>query len=252
MNLQPSTTTTVRQTLLIRHGHNYFENGPTRRIKNLTYSLMPVDHNAIVRKGAEGYRALTVFAELINIATCCSQRGLVVDAQEGPITAKRIARTTGMSEPDASPRSGLELLANKYLKSISSVACHNATPSSPIPNAVACHTQTPTLTPLHPVARHNATSLSSTPSTVACHIKRVAIQKVSAAATGISDPDIRASPEPIANKELNSISPVACHNATPPSPIPNAVACHTEDVAIQKKLTTIRETNHKPLARKHG
>jgi hypothetical protein len=50
MNFQPSTTTTVPQALLIRHWYNYFENGQTRSIKNLTYSFMPVDHNAIVRK----------------------------------------------------------------------------------------------------------------------------------------------------------------------------------------------------------
>lgn len=125
MNFQQPTTSTVPQAILIRHWHNYFENGQTRRIKNLTYSLMPVDHNAIVRKtllrkGAEGYRALTVFAELISIATRCPQRGLVVDAQ-GPITAERIAGATGMSEPDV--RSGLELLASKEVGWISYVAC---------------------------------------------------------------------------------------------------------------------------------
>jgi hypothetical protein len=225
MNFQPSTTTTVPQALLIRHGHNYFENGQTRRIKNLTYSRMPVDHNAAVRKTllrkrAEGYRALTVFAELISIATRCPQRGLVVDAQEGPIIAKRIARTTGMSEPEV--RSGLEPIANKELKSISPVACHSATPSSPNPTSVACHTQTLTLTPQHPVARST---------------ERVAIQKVSTAATGISDPDIRVSTEPIANKELNRISPVACHIQTPTLAAQHPVARHTERAVIQGKST---------------
>jgi hypothetical protein len=104
MNFQPSATTTVHQAILIRHGHNYFENGQTRRIKNLSYSLMPVDHNAIIRKtllrkGEEVYRALTVFSELISIATRRPQRGLVADAQ-GPITAERITGATGMNEPD--------------------------------------------------------------------------------------------------------------------------------------------------------
>jgi hypothetical protein len=222
MNFQLSNTTTVPQAILIRHWHNYFENGQTRRIKNLTYSLMPVDHNAIVRKtllrkGAEGYRALIVFAELMSIATRSPQRGLVVDVQE-PITAERITGATGMSETEV--RSVLELLASKYLKWISHVACHNAQPSTPNPTAVACHTQTPTLDPQNPVA---------------CHTEHVAIQEDSIAATKKTDLEVRKMLELIASKYFKWISHVAYHSAQPSSPKPTAVACHTQTPTLALK-----------------
>jgi hypothetical protein len=239
MNFQQPNTTIVPQALLIRHGHNYFENGQTRCIKNLTYSLMTVDHNAIVRKtllrkGGEGHRARIVFTELISTPTRCPQRVLVLDA-ERLITAARIVPATRMPELDV--LTGLELLTSKEVIWITHVACHGATPSLSNLSTVACHTQPLTLTPQHPVA---------------CHTESVAIQRESTAATGITKPDVRAGTELIAIKKVKWILDVACHSAqrsspnptvvachrsTPALSTPGTVACHTESVVIQWKLT---------------
>lgn len=101
MNTPQDSTTTAPQAILIRHWHNYFENGQTRRIKNLTYNLMPVDHDAFSRRellrAPGGHTALVIFYELISLATRCPQRGLLVRAS-GAITPQDLAAATGMSE----------------------------------------------------------------------------------------------------------------------------------------------------------
>jgi hypothetical protein len=233
MNFQLSNTTTVPQAILIRHWHNYFENGQTRRIKNLTYSLMPVDHNAIVRKtllrkGAEGYRALTVFAELISIATRCPQRGLVVDAQ-GPITAERIAGATGMSEPDV--RSGLELLASKEVGWITHVACpkklivsgslRTGRKGKPLqPELIHLDNPSATAPDLHIEWEYHIVDKGNGPETERRLPK--ALEKLLSAD----------------KEDIKEAETVACHRATSLSSNPNSVACHTESVAIQKESST--------------
>lgn len=124
MNLD-STPSTTPKAILIKNWHIYFENGQTRRIKNLTYSLSPVDHSsitrkALLRKGAAGHTALAVFSELIGLAARCPQRGLLVEGS-GPITPEHIAATTGLAQIDV--ETGLELLASKDVAWITYVAC---------------------------------------------------------------------------------------------------------------------------------
>ena len=99
-----SIQTTKPQAILIRNWAIYFGNGQTRRIKNLTYSLSPVDYSSmtrktLLRKGAAGYQALAVFSELIDMATRCPQRGLLVEST-GAITPEQIAARTGMPLED--------------------------------------------------------------------------------------------------------------------------------------------------------
>jgi hypothetical protein len=248
MNFQLSNITTVPQAILIRHWHNYFENGQTRRIKNLTYSLMPVDHNAIVRKtllrkGAEGYRALTVFAELISIATRCPQRGLVVDAQ-GPITAERIAGATGMSDPDV--RSGLELLASKEVGWITHVACpkklivsgslRTGRKGKPLqPELIHLDNPSETSPDLHIEWEYHIVDKGNGPETER-RLPKALEKLLSADKEDVKEVETVAchTPTPV----LEGQKPVACHNATSLSSNPNSVACHTEGVAIQKEPTT--------------
>ncbi len=118
-------STTQPQALLIKNWQIYFENGQTRRIKNLTYSLSPVDYSsmtrkALLRKGAAGYQALAVFSELIDMATRCPQRGLLVEST-GAITPEQIAARTGMPLEDVVQ--SLELLARKEVAWIVYVTC---------------------------------------------------------------------------------------------------------------------------------
>jgi hypothetical protein len=233
MNFQLSTTTTVSQAILIRHWHNYFENGQTRRIKNLTYSLMPVDHNAIVRKtllrkGAEGYRALIVFAELISIATRCPQRGLVVDAQ-GPITAERIAGATGMSDPDV--RSGLELLASKEVGWITHVAC-------PKKLIVSGSLRTGRKgKPLQPELIHLDNPSEDSPD---LHVEWEyhIVEKGSGPETERRLPKALEKLLSTDKEEVKDVDAVACHTHTPVLETQKPVACHTESVGIKKESTT--------------
>ena len=120
-----STSTTTPKAILIKNWHIYFENGQTRRIKNLTYSLSPVNHSsitrkALLRKGATGHTALAVFSELIGLAARCLQRGLLVEGT-GPITSEHIAATTGLDLSDV--EAGLNLLSSKEVAWITHVAC---------------------------------------------------------------------------------------------------------------------------------
>lgn len=120
-----SITSTPPQAILIKNWHIYFENGQTRRIKNLTYILSPVDHSsitrkALLRKGAAGHTALAVFSELVGLAARCPQRGLLVEGT-GPITPEHIAATTGLAQGDV--EAGLELLASKEVAWITDVTC---------------------------------------------------------------------------------------------------------------------------------
>jgi hypothetical protein len=208
---------------------------------------MPVDHNAIVRKtllrkGAEGYRALTVFAELISIATRCPQRGLVVDAQ-GPITAERIAGATGMSEPDV--RSGLELLASKEVGWITHVAC-------PKKLIVSGSLRTGRKgKPLQPELIHLDNPSEDSPD---LHIEWEyhIVDKGNGPETERRLPKALEKLLATDKEEVKDVDAVACHTHTPVLETQKPVACHTEGVAIQKESTTANESNHKLLAHKEG
>ncbi len=263
MNLD-TIQTTQPQAILIKDWQIYFENGQTRRIKNLTYHLSPVDHSSLVRKallrkGSAGYQALAVFSELIDLATRCPQRGLLVEGT-GPIMPEDIAARTGIALEDVTR--SLELLASKEVAWTQYVACpkrlivsgslRTGRKGKPLqPELVHLDNPHPESPDLHieweyaivdkghgpeterrlpkPLKRLlDAEKEEDTePKAVACHTKKSCSN----------------APKP---KETS----VACHTKTPPSGMPENVArhilrpksqstpvvvCHTEDVDIQRQ-----------------
>ena len=158
MHIDSTNTTTPTKALLIKNWHIYFENGQTRRIKNLTYSLSPVDHSsitrkALLRKGAAGHTALAVFSELIGLAARRLPQGLrkLLDAEK-----ERVKEGIAVACHAPAPRS-------------------NTPPRSPQP--VACHTNKPASAIGKNVARHSLSPKCNYAPTVACHTERVDIQK---------------------------------------------------------------------------
>jgi len=122
MNNELHTTSLAPKAILINHWKLYFENGQTRRIKNLAYTLTPVDHDAITRKELMrepgGHTALVLFQELIGMAASCPQRGLLTGAR-GMITPEIIAADTGLTVEDV--KAGLKKL--EEVSWISHVLC---------------------------------------------------------------------------------------------------------------------------------
>jgi hypothetical protein len=271
MNFQQSITTTVPQALLIRHWHNYFENGQTRRTNTQPYSLMPVDPNALIRKtllrkGAESYRARTVCLGLITIAMRCPQRGFVVDA-EGTNTAERISGAKGIPEPDI--RSEMELVANKEVVWIAHVACHNergaiqekltTTMGMPEPDVrvdpelterkecgrvshVACHTQTPTLPPqLQPELIHLGNPSATAPD---LHIEwgYPIVDKGNGSET---ERRLSKGLEKLLytdKEELKEVETVACHTLTSMLAPQYPVACHSTTLLSSTPSSVPRDT----------
>ena len=277
MNLD-STPSTTPKAILIKNWHIYFENGQTRRIKNLTYSLSPVDNSsitrkALLRKGAAGHTALAVFSELIGLAARCPQRGLLVEGT-GPITPEHIAATTGLAQIDV--ETGLELLASKDVAWITYVACpkklivsgslrkgrkgkplqpelvHIESPHSGLPDlhieweyAIVDKGSGPETERRLPAALKNLLNAEkekdTKPEPVACHKKE-------------PRPNTLPSPQkPVAyhtKKPTTHMSEnVARHIVTPkPSPAPT-VACHTEGVDIQKQPIQATEADRRAVDR---
>ena len=273
-----SITTTTPQAILIKNWHIYFENGQTRRIKNLTYSLSPVDHSsitrkALLRKGAAGHTALAIFSELIGLAARCPQRGLLVEGT-GAITSEHIAGTTGLALSDV--ETGLELLASKEVAWITHVACpkklivsgslrkgrkgrplqpelvhvDNPHPDSPDlyiewEYAIVDKGNGPETERRLPAALKKLLESEKDedrkPKDVACHKKKP-----------------RPNTPPVPQK------PVACHTNQPTTNMPEnvarhilrpksskipTVACHTEGVDIQKKPITITKADRHAVDR---
>jgi len=259
MNSINTTTTPTPQALLIKNWNQYFENGQTRRIKNLAYSLMQVDHDPLtrkllLRKGAEGYRALAVFAELVGIAARCPQRGLLADSK-GPVMPDRIAAMTGLALGEV--EAGLELLASKDVAWITHVAC-------PQRLIVSGSLRTGRKgKPLQPELVHLDDTSSDSPD---LHIEweYAIIDK------GHGPETERRLPSALkrlldAQKEGSRVNEtVACHTPSRASkmpdnvarhivkPKPNAaptVACHTEGVDIQKQPIQTTEADRRAVDR---
>ena len=239
MNLD-TIQTTKPQAILIRNWNIYFENGQTRRIKNLTYSLSPVDYSsmtrkALLRKGAAGYTALAVFAELIDMATRCPQRGLLVEAT-GAITAEDIAARTGIALGDVTQ--SLELLASKPVAWIQYVACpkrlivsgslRKGRKGKPLqPELVHLDNPHPESPDLHIEWEYAIVDKGNGPETerrLSTPIKRL----LDAEKEGVAKHEDGAchTRKPCSNTAKLAGKPVACHTKTPPSGMPENVARH--------------------------
>ncbi len=257
-------STTSPQAILIKNWAIYFENGQTRRIKNLTYSLSPVDYSSMTRKtllqkGAAGYQALAVFSELIDMATRCPQRGLLVEST-GPITPEQIAARTGMPLEDVVQ--SLELLANKAVAWIGYVACpqrlivsgslRTGRKGKPLqPELVQLDNPHPQSPDLHIEWEYAIVDKGNGPETER-RLPKPLKRLLDAEKAGDTEPENVAchKQEPCSNTPNPKAKPVACHTKTPPSEMPEnvarhilrpktsntpAVACHTEGVDIQNK-----------------
>lgn len=255
MNLNSITTP---KAILIKNWHIYFENGQTRRIKNLTYSLSPVDHSsitrkALLRKGAAGHTALAVFSELIGLAARCPQRGLLVEGT-GPITAEHIAATTGLAQSDV--EAGLELLASKDITWITHVACpqklivsgslRKGRKGKPLqPELVHLDNPHPDSPDLHIEWEYTIVDKGNGPETerrLPQGLKNLLEAKKEADNVACHKKEMRSNTNRPEDKN------VACHTPTPKKPNTPKVACHTEGVDIQSSFIKPKQkTNtHRP------
>ena len=249
-----SLDTKTNNALLIKDWHLYFENGQTRRIKNLTYTLSEVDHDSITRKmllrmGAEGYRALVVFSEIVGMAARCPQRGLLAD-NKGPITVRRIAGATGMTESDVT--AGLELLASADVSWITYVPCPRCLICSgslrvgrkdrpTAPEFVSVDNPSPDAPDLHIEWEYAIIDKGNGPETERRLPK--AIQRLLDAETGENVACHSKKPDFPKDRPKETV----CSNT--PKPAPFNVACHTEGVDIQRQRIQPTEADRRAVER---
>ena len=273
-----SITTTTPQAILIKNWAIYFENGQTRRIKNLTYSLSPVDHSsitrkALLRKGAAGHTALAVFSELIGLAARCPQRGLLVEGT-GPITSEHIAATTGLAQGDVEV--GLELLASKEVAWITTVECpkklivsgslRKGRKGKPLqPELVHLNDASPSSPDLHIEWEYAIVDKGNGPETerrLPLALKKLLASekeediKPKDVACHTQDPCSSTSPAPKKSVACHTEKPatrmpenVARHILRPKSSNAPTVACHTEGVDIQTKPITVTAADRQAVDR---
>lgn len=224
--------------ILINHWKLYFENGQTRRIKNLAYTLTPVDHDAITRKELMrepgGHTALVLFHELIGMAASCPQRGLLASAR-GVITPGIIAADTGLTIEDV--KAGLRKLEEVFW--ISHILC----PQSLIvsgslrkgrkgrpkqPEIVTVDAATEDSPDLHIEWEYHIVDKGNGPETekrLPEAIERLLNPEPEGVALSIND--LRLAARTVAKG-------VACHSKAAKEDAPEEVACHTEAVDINK------------------
>ena len=250
---------TTPKAILIKNWHIYFENGQTRRIKNLTYSLSPVDHSSItrktlLRKGAAGHTALAIFSELIGLAARCPQRGLLVEGT-GAITSEHITATIGLALSDV--EAGIELLASKEVAWITHVACpkklivsrslRKGRKGRPLqPELVHVDNPHPDSLDLYIEWEYAIVDKGNGPETE---------RRLPAALKKLleSEKDEDRKPKPVAchtnQPTTNMPENVARHILRPKSSKIPTVACHTEGVDIQKKPITITKADRHAVDR---
>jgi len=273
-----SITTTTPQAILIKNWHIYFENGQTRRIKNLTYSLSPVDHSsitrkALLRKGAAGHTALAVFSELVGLAARCPQRGLLVEGT-GPITSEHIAAITGLGLSDV--EAGLELLASKEVAWITHEACpkklivsgslrkgRKGRPLQPeLVHVDNPHADSPDL---HIEWEYAIVDKGNGPETERRLPKGLKNLLDAEKEEDTKQEDVAChKTAPRSNTPPAPAKPVACHTNKPASRMPEnvarhilrpkpthspTVACHTEGVDVQSKPITVTEADRRAVDR---
>ncbi len=271
-----STQTTQPQALLIKNWQIYFENGQTRRIKNLTYSLSPVDYSsmtrkALLRKGAAGHTALAVFSELIDLATRCPQRGLLVEGT-GPITPEDIAARTGIALEDVTQ--SLELLASKEVAWTRYVACpkrlivsgslRTGRKGKPLkPELVHVDNPHPESPDLHIEWEYAIVDKGHGPETER-RLPKPLKRLLDAEKERDTEPEPVAchTQKPCSNTPNPKAKPVACHAKAPSSGMPEnvarhilrpksqnapAVACHTEGVDIEKQPIKATEADRRAV-----
>ena len=273
-----SITTASPKAILIKNWHIYFENGQTRRIKNLTYSLSPVDHSsitrkALLRKGAAGHTALAVFSELIDLATRCPQRGLLVDGA-GPITLEHIASTTGLAQGDV--ELGLEVLASKEVAWITHVACprklivsgslRKGRKGKPLqPELVHIDNPHPDSPDLHIEWEYAIVDKGQGPETERRLPKGLENLLDAEKEADTKKEDVACHKKaPRSNTPPAPPKPVACHTNKPTTSMPEnvardilrpkekhspTVACHSEGVDIQSKPITVTEADRRAVDR---
>jgi len=208
--------------LLIKRWSTTFENGQTRRLKNLSYSLAPVNHdrlgyNHLVDQPG-GYMALVLFNELVRMAAFCPQRGLLVRGT-GAVSLEEISADTRM--PTADVAQGLELLMGKQVGWLECVACPKQLVVS---GSLRAGRKGRPKQPEFVVVDH---SLENAPD---LHIEwELAMVDMG------NGPEVeRHLPEPIKRllypepEELTEEASVVCHKSEPNAQTSEDVACHTD------------------------
>ena len=108
----------------IKRWSSRFENAQSRRTKDLNHSLTPHELNSThletLMSKEGGPVALAVWHILIQLATRCPQRGLLVD-EDGPLTDKTIAKACHLPEEEVSK--ALSLLMSESIGWLDIVEC---------------------------------------------------------------------------------------------------------------------------------
>ena len=211
------------EALLIKRWSTTFENGQTRRLKNLSYSLAPVNHdrlgyNHLVDQPG-GYMALVLFNELVRIAALCPQRGLLVRGT-GAVSLEEISADTRMPIADVSQ--GLELLLSEQVGWIGRVACPKQLVVS---GSLRAGRKGRPKQPEFVVVDHSSENAPD------LHIE----WELAMVDTGNGPEVERRLPEPIKRllypdpEELTEEMSVACHKSEPNTQPSENVACHTDE-----------------------
>ncbi len=121
---QASTADSSPLAYAIKRWSSRFENAQSRRTKDLNHSLTPHELNSThlehLMSKEGGPTALAVWHILIQLATRCPQRGLLVD-EDGPLTDKTIAKACHLTEAQVSK--ALSLLMSESIDWLDIVGC---------------------------------------------------------------------------------------------------------------------------------
>lgn len=110
-------------TYLIRDWNEHFETAESRKLKKLSWVALPNKHDGKsfrrLMRMDDGMATYGVWVLIVQVASKCPKRGLLVDA-DGPLSAEDIADKTGVPEQLVSR--ALEVLSSERIKWIEALA----------------------------------------------------------------------------------------------------------------------------------